>query len=259
MKFSFKYVGGATWILRVGAVKIACDPVLCPAGTVQDYLWFKSKRMIEPVFDESDFEDVDLWLVTHNHEDHLDLAGADRVHSKSVAVTHTNAISTLWQTGSTDVRPLKHGEWTDFSIKGMNIRVEAIPAVHGVNPVSAWLAGGVNGYWMTVSDGDEQRSIYIPGDTVIKRRVLTALRDRKADLLIANVGAAKKGSWIGTLTLSASMLKRLMKLLDPAVTIPVHFGTFAHYAEPIDVIQSWNDEAVRILSPGETVRFDLGR
>ena len=37
MDVRFKWIGGATWLLEVGDVRIGCDPVLCPMGTVQDY------------------------------------------------------------------------------------------------------------------------------------------------------------------------------------------------------------------------------
>ena len=56
MNVEFKWIGGATWILDVQGLRIACDPVLCPAGTVQDYGFFSSKRLNDPVFADDDFE-----------------------------------------------------------------------------------------------------------------------------------------------------------------------------------------------------------
>ncbi len=51
--FHFKWIGAATWIMKINELKIACDPVLCPKNTVQQYApGYKSKRLTEPVFEE---------------------------------------------------------------------------------------------------------------------------------------------------------------------------------------------------------------
>lgn len=47
---TFHWVGGATWSLTVDGITVAGDPVLCPAGTVQDYGWFRSRRLEDPVY-----------------------------------------------------------------------------------------------------------------------------------------------------------------------------------------------------------------
>ena len=80
-------------------------------------------------------------------------------------------------------------------------------------------------------------SLYVTGDTVMATPVLRALQDRHVDVLIPHMGAAKQGSVIMALTLSAAMLRRLIDLLSPTVTIPVHFGTFEHYTEPMTVVE----------------------
>jgi L-ascorbate metabolism protein UlaG (beta-lactamase superfamily) len=71
------------------------------------------------------------------------------------------------------------------------------------------------------------------------------------------MGAAKQGSWIMCLTLSADMLRMLKERLEPQVTIPVHFGTFEHYVEPIEKVEAWHDGTVRILAPGQQCQLAL--
>lgn len=80
------WIGGATFILSIGNLNIAVDPVLCQKGTVQDYFWFKSERIEQPVYSEGDFENIDLWLITHNHEDHLDSIGLSKISSSSKVI-----------------------------------------------------------------------------------------------------------------------------------------------------------------------------
>ncbi|MFC1836053.1 MBL fold metallo-hydrolase [Thermodesulfobacteriota bacterium] len=255
MEIEFKWIGGATWTLSVGGLKLACDPVLCPAGTVQDYVVFKSRRLTDPVFQDGDFDDVDLWLITHGHEDHLDQAGLARIKAGSKVVTHRNARRKLRRSGADEIIRLRRGESKTLKVAGAEVNVEAIPAVHGVNPLMALFAGGVNGYWVTVRGEEGLISLYATGDTVDNPRVMTALQGRAVDLLIPNMGAARPASWSGTITLSARMLRRFVDILRPKLTVPVHFGTFEHYVEPVAEILKLGEESVQILQPGETLTY----
>ncbi len=257
MEVLFYWIGGATFILSVGDLTIAVDPVLCKKGTVQDYFWFKSKRMEEPVFDDKDFDDIDLWLITHNHEDHLDTLGLSKISTETQVVTNKNTSKKLQEKGIKDLTILPWAETKKYTIKGYEIEIEAIPAIHGVNPLSALFAGKVNGYYLTISNGKEKTRIYITSDTVYKNKVVRALKNREIDLMIPNMGAAKQGSWIMTLTLNSKMLKKLILQLNPKVVIPVHYGTFEHYKEPIERIQEINDERIKLVEVGGRIKLTL--
>jgi len=248
MNIKLKPIGGATWILKIDDLKIACDPVLAPKGTVQDYGWFKSKRLEEPVFEEEDFKDVDLWLLTHNHEDHLDNIGLSKIEKSSKIIIHKNLTKKL---PDYQVSVLNHGEKVNINIKEFRITIEAIPAIHGVIPISAFFAGGVNGYWLTITKETKSVQVYVSGDTVYKPKVVNAIKGRKADLFIPNMGGASKGTWLGTLTMTTKMLNKFQKIIKPKITLPVHFGTFSHYNEPISETEKLNDETIIILKAGE--------
>ncbi|RLD58084.1 MAG: hypothetical protein DRJ05_08640 [Bacteroidetes bacterium] len=255
MKITFHWIGGATFILSIGDLKIAIDPVLCKKGTVQDYFWFKSKRIEEPVYDEKDFDRIDLWLITHNHEDHLDEIGLSKISSSSNVVSNKNTSRKLKNKGIKDLTVLNWGETKKYHLKGFEIEVEAIPAFHGVNPISAWLAGKVNGYFLTISTGKEKTRIYITSDTVYKNRIIDNLKDRKIDLLIPNMGAAMQGSRIMNLTMNSGMLKKMINKLNPKIVVPVHYGTFEHYKEPVKAIRDIGDERINIINVGDTIEL----
>ena len=144
-----------------------------------------------------------------------------------------------------------------FNIKDYEIEIEAIPAIHGVNPLSAFLAGKVNGYYLTISKGKERIRIYITGDTVYKNKIIKTLENREIDLLIPNMGAAKQGSWIMTLTLNSKMLQKMISELNPEIVIPVHYGTFEHYKEPVENIKEINDERIRIVEVGSKIELKI--
>lgn len=257
MEIIFKWIGGATFILTIGKLKIAVDPVLCDEGTVQDFFWFKSKRIEQPNYSETDFNNIDLWLITHNHEDHLDSIGLSKISKSSCVVSNTNASKKLQEKGIKDLTILKWKETKKYTMKGYEIEIEAIPAIHGVNPISAYFAGKVNGYYLTISKGKEKTRIYITSDTVYKNKVIKTLENKKVDLLIPNMGAAKQGSWIMTLTLDSKMLKKMISTLKPQCIVPVHYGTFEHYKEPVERIKEIDDDRIKIVAVGSQTKIVL--
>jgi L-ascorbate metabolism protein UlaG (beta-lactamase superfamily) len=257
MEILFHWIGGATFVMTIGNLNIACDPVLCEKGKIQDYFWFKSKRLEEPMYDEKTFSNIDLWLITHNHEDHLDSIGLSKIDSDCKVVSNKNSSKILQESGKNDLTVLDWKQTTECSIKGYEIEIEAIPAIHGVNPLSALFAGKVNGYYLTISKGKETVSVYITGDTVYKNKVVNSLSGKEIDLLIPNMGAAKQGSWIMTLTLNSKMLKKMISKLNPEIVIPVHYGTFEHYKEPVGNIEKINDERIKIVEVGSKTELKI--
>jgi L-ascorbate metabolism protein UlaG (beta-lactamase superfamily) len=256
MEMNFNWIGGATFILTIGNLTIGVDPVLCKKGVVQDFFWFKSKRIEEPIYTDSAFDNVDLWIITHAHEDHLDDIGMSKISEESKVVCNRIALKILNKKGIQDLTSLKWYQSNTFIIKDFELRVEAIPAIHGVNPISALIAGNVNGYFLTIRKGNDSKRVYITGDTVYKKRIRKSIANRKIDLMIPNMGAAKSDSWIMTLTLNAHMLQRLITDLNPRNVVPVHYGTFEHYNEPIESILSLDDSRIKIVNVGDKITIE---
>lgn len=255
MEILFNWIGGATFILSIGDLKIAIDPVLCEKGKVQNFFWFKSERIEQPIYSETDFDNIDLWLITHKHEDHLDSEGLSKISNSTKIICNNNSSKVLRKNSKNNFTILKWKQTDILKIKDYLIEIEVIPAIHGVNPLSALLAGKVNGYYLTISNKNKKRRIYITGDTVYKNKIIKSLESKEIDLLIPNMGAAKQGSWIMTLTLNAKMLKAMISGLNPKIVIPVHYGTFEHYKESVKTINEINDERIKIVEVGSKTKI----
>ncbi|MCK4365587.1 MAG: MBL fold metallo-hydrolase [Thermoplasmatales archaeon] len=253
MDIHFKWVGAATFIITIDDLKIACDPALDPDA---------EGRVEDPVYTDEDFQNIDLWLITHKHEDHLDEIGLTKIDSEALVITHEIAVEMLQTTESPNINILEWKEKRITNIDDFNITIEAIPALHGTNPITIFLMEGVNGYWVTLEKNGQTISIYITGDTTTKWKVINSLRGRKADLFIPFMGEARipipiLRMLLGPLTLNARMMRRMKRIINPEITIPVHFGTFSHYCEPISKVDQWNDPSIKILSPGENITINL--
>ena len=180
--------------------------------------------------------------------------------SESISVKiicNKNASKILLANGKNNLTILDWKQTKKISIKGYEIEIETIPAVHGINPLSAFFAGKGNGYYLTITKENESFKIYITGDTVYKNKIIKLLKNKKIDLIIPNMGAAKQGSWIMTLTLNAKMLKRMISKLNPETVIPVHYGTFEHYKEPVKKIKELNDKRIKIVEAGSKTALKI--
>ncbi len=248
MEINFKWIGSATFVLSFDGIKIAVDPVLCKKGTIQDYFWFKSKRIEDPSYTDSDFKDVSIWLITHNHEDHLDDKGLAVMEEDAFVITNPNSVKKLKKKAFKNLTVLHRKEVKTITIKDYRITIEAIPAIHGVNPLSAFFSGKGNGYLITIEHGKKiPKRIYITGDTVYKKRVIYSVKGKTIDLMIPNMSAVKQNTWMMALTLSSKMLQKFITELQPKMVIPVHYNTFEHYSEPISEVINLNDNRIRII------------
>lgn len=258
MNAFFKWIGGATWIVQIDSVKIACDPVLCPKGSIQDYRYFKTTRLNDPVFDETDFTGVNLWLLTHNHEDHLDRYGLKMIPREATIISHESLKPLLLKKGYSRVRFLGWHEDTVVTTDGLSIRIKAIPAVHAKRRIFGGMVGNGNGYFLEISRADSAYSIYVTGDSVYDRENISHIGSPNIDLIIANSGSAMVGKSIlahiiGRITNNANDLTAMAADMRPKKLIPVHWGTFTHYSENITSTSFKNHDTITIADLGERI------
>jgi N-acyl-phosphatidylethanolamine-hydrolysing phospholipase D len=260
-KTVFKWLGGATWVLDFEGICIASDPCLCPTGTVQDYFWFKSRREKGPVFINGDFEGVNLWLLTHNHEDHIDSIGLSVISDTSSVIAHKSLREYLRTGQLTKCSFLDWHEMTTITAKTFEITVRAVPAIHGRNPIVAYFAGSGNGYLVKINNliTGSYFSFYQTGDGVLTSKSIRAIRNEKVDLFIPNVGKAMIAipvaeDLLGPLTLDIADAISFARQFHPKKIIPVHFDTFSHYKESMTNCQV-RDSRLIIPKHGEQIEL----
>ena len=258
MNISFKWVGGATWILRINNFKVACDPVLCPEGHIQDYKYFKTKRIDNPVYDDDDFEKINLWLLTHNHEDHIDAPGFKKIEKESTVISHKGLKRFFKKDGYNDVRYLDWREDTVIPFDDITIKIKAVPAIHAKKTLFGGAIGNGNGYLLEVTGADSKYRVYVTGDSVYNKNINTDMGNSNIDLIIANAGSAMVGKYllsniIGRITNNIQDIIKMNYELKPKILIPVHWGTFTHYSEIITAGSFVKYDNIKIVKVGECI------
>jgi L-ascorbate metabolism protein UlaG (beta-lactamase superfamily) len=237
MKIEFYHVGGACFVLNIDdKVKIACDPALSLAGTEYQFKSFTSTRVKPPIYEDGLFDDVNLWLITHVHEDHIDQRGIGHISPASTVITHKKAAPMLG-----NHQRMWMAEWNEsktLTINGYQVEVTIVPAFHGNNFIMRKLIGSVNGYFLRISLGNTVRTVYVTSDTVYHARVVQTARKLGAvDLLIANLGEVLPDKFGGPITMSIPMLQKMVERLRPAKVIPIHINDFSHYTTVPEEVQ----------------------
>lgn len=254
-EITFKWIGASTWILNVDGIKIACDPILCDADTIIDLKYFKAKRRTKPRFITTDFSNIDLWLLTHNHADHIDKLGMEKISSESEVLAHRNLKPWFKSRDQVNVRFMKWRDTIHINKNGYEIEIEAITCVHGSNYITAVLCGGVNGYWIKVKKEKKAIDIYVTGDTINHPKVKKHISGRTADVLIPNMGGGGLDKFGGPFTFTANLLREIVEIINPTVILPVHHTSFSLFKEPIEELYKWNDERILKLGEGETIKI----
>lgn len=239
-KKEIRWIGGPTYILKLGSFKVLTDPMLGPKSKEAFRIKVhpttgEPNAAIERFSDPAEFDksNIDLLLISHMHPDHIDPAAIAVLDKNLKAITTTAGISTMQKWGFTNAAGL---EWKDTVTlkKGIeSLKIIAVKSMHAQEPLNSELGKG-NGYIIEYSSGKSVFRIYWTGDTVWFDEIASYSKYGKIDLFIPNMGAVGNGKR----GLDAIQALKIITALDPKKIIPVHHTTFSHYAEPISVLQS---------------------
>ena len=118
------WVGHATFLIKLGNTTIITDPLFSKNSGP---LIFGPKRYVESAIKLNEIPKTDLFLLTHNHYDHLDYSTVrDFPHKKSKVLVPLKLSKYFTRNGFKDVNEL---DWYD-EIKVNDLKITFLPAVH---------------------------------------------------------------------------------------------------------------------------------
>ena len=118
------WVGHATFLIKLGNTTIITDPLFSKNSGP---LIFGPKRYVESAIKLNEIPKTDLFLLTHNHYDHLDYSTVkDFPHKKSKVLVPLKLSKYFTRNGFRDVNEL---DWYD-EIKVNDLKITFLPAVH---------------------------------------------------------------------------------------------------------------------------------
>ena len=238
---SLTWLGHSTVLLEAAGLRLLTDPLLRPRVL--------HLRRVAPPAGPLEGE-LDAVLISHVHHDHLDLGSLRRLRVKRFVVPD-GAARLLTRAGLGPVVEL--GEGDELPLNGVTVR-----ATHAAHPARRWLGASASLGYVVSSPA----RVYFAGDTDL----FDGMR-RLAPLDVALLPVWGWGPRVGPGHLDPRLAAEALRLLQPRVAIPIHWGTYLRMGmsrdgdglrEPAERFERLANElapevSVRILDPGETL------
>ena len=117
------WIGHATFIIKLGDTTIITDPLF---SKNTGPLIFGPKRYVDPAIKLDEIPKIDLFLLTHNHYDHLDMSTIRNFPNKKAKVIVPLKLSRYFKRFK-DVEEL---DWYEEIKINKDLKVTLLPAVH---------------------------------------------------------------------------------------------------------------------------------
>ncbi len=292
---ALRFIGTATTILEWEGVRLMTDPNFLHAG---DHVHLgpgvTGTRLTNPAVDLHDLPNIDLVLLSHYHADHFDQKVEADLRRDLPIVTTPHAKEHLQEKKEEDekftsVYDLDFWEnaFIDIQMAGQEnkgkvapaIKVTGMPGKHvppGVLGIANDLLGAVppvNGWMLelghrTPPSGEFHCGyrIYISGDTLLideLHQIPERYKDQNIDLMLIHLGGTTIPSPkvpLLMVTMDAEQGVKLMQLVKPDVTIPIHYDDYDVFLSPLEDFKKkvdevgWSEKVV-YLDRGEEYRF----
>jgi L-ascorbate metabolism protein UlaG (beta-lactamase superfamily) len=235
------YIGHATVVIDLDGVRLITDPVLRPRVL--------HLRRVGSV-PAAALRGLDAVLLSHPHWDHLDVPSLERLGKELPVVCPKGVAGLLRRKRFTHVTTLGVGE--EVTIGALVVR-----AVHAEHDGSRGPLGASGELGFVIAGS---KSVYFAGDTDLFEDLGSL-----GPVDIALVPVTGWGSKVGPGHLDPERAAEAVRLLQPGVAIPIHWGTLAPFGRDADpepphefarlVAELVPEVDVRILEPGETLDF----
>jgi L-ascorbate 6-phosphate lactonase len=212
------WLGQVGFLVETAGLRILVDPWVSP----------HDGRLIEPPPLDLVAERIDAVLVTHEHDDHLDLPFLREVAARSpgarlvVPAPVVELVGDLFDT--TGVRP---GEEVELGA----LRVEVVAAWHGIHVADGYTDGGGRfvGYVLR-GDGPV---VYHSGDTIATPELIAALDGKGIDVALLPING--RDFFREELDLSGNLdareAVRLARRIGARTLVPMHWDGYAGNTE----------------------------
>lgn len=254
MTIGLRWVGHATVVLDVGGARILTDPLLRP------HAYLLRRRGAAPVREQ--WADPDVVLISHLHHDHAELGSLRRVPGVPVLTAPANA---RWLRAH-DVRGVGVTDVDWWTVPGTDVRIRAVPAVHGHRPMPH-RPNAACGFVVATPD----RRVWFAGDTEPYAAMadLPAMAGGPIDLALVPIGGW--GPRLSGGHMDPAQAARVCAVVGARAAVPVHWGTL-HTPVSRRLPPGWMDAggpafaaaaareapgcAVHVLAPGAELTLD---
>jgi L-ascorbate metabolism protein UlaG (beta-lactamase superfamily) len=244
------FVGHSTVSLELDGLRLLTDPLLRPR-------FLHARRQVQAP-DPRVLDSLDVLLVSHLHQDHLDFPSIKRLDRGVRVIAPVGGARLMRRRGFTDVTELAPGERT----RAGSLQVTATDAEHDGRRYPWGAHVPALGYDVR----SPSSRVYFAGDTDL----FDGMADMGGDVDVALLPIGGWGPKVGEGHLDGAGAARAAALIRPRIVVPIHWGTYLRMdlerrrrdllTEPplllaAELQRLAPDVALRVLEPGASLEI----
>jgi L-ascorbate metabolism protein UlaG (beta-lactamase superfamily) len=251
-------IRSATIRIDYGGASFLVDPLLAPKdtypgfpGTYNDHLRWPRVDLPLPI---TEIIDVDAVIVTHVHKDHWDEQAMEALPKDlPIFSQHEDDLRVIREAGFTDIRLLSENS------KFGGVSLLKTPGQHGSDKAIAALGKRLGEVCGVMFKSDEEKTLYLAGDTVWTRCVADTLLKYSPAVVILYSGDAQIPG-LGSIIMNKEDVYEVFKAAPQATLIASHMDVINHAALTREELRNYSAKTgmtERLLIPkdGETLIF----
>lgn len=272
---SIFFIGTATTILEWEGVRILTDPNFLHKG---DHVHLgpgvTGTRQTNPAIDLHELPRIDVILLSHYHADHFDQEVEEKLRKSIPIVTTPHAKSCLTSKGDDSFTNVHDLDFWDSILMDVatnkidggrkpGVKVTGMPGKHvppgplaaandllgAVPPTNGWMIELGYQYADRPETFESGYRIYISGDTLMVdelKEIPERYADKNIDLMLIHLGGTTIPSPkvpLLMVTMDSKQGVQLINLVNPDVTIPIHYDDYDVFLSPLSDFKKAVDEA----------------
>jgi L-ascorbate metabolism protein UlaG (beta-lactamase superfamily) len=254
------FIGTATVLVRYGGFTFLTDPNFLHQGQHAPLgMGLRSRRLTNPAIELDELPDLDFVVLSHHHGDHFDPVVVERLPRDLPIITEPASARKLHKQGFTRPIPLQTWDTLEITAGQAQVRLTATPAKHAPQPLRSLLPSVMGSVLEFGPASDVRYRMYITGDTLFYDQ-LREIPNRypDIDLCVIHLGGTRIAGVL--LTMDAAQGVRALRLVHPAVAIPVHNDDYTVFKSSLDdftraAAGAALDTEIKVLARGETYEF----
>jgi len=250
---SITFIGHSTLLIDMYGFRILTDPIL--TNWVYGVPRFKKAGIKTDMLRSMH---IDLILISHAHNDHLNKKTLKKIQQKVPIATYVNNKKYVKKCGFENVIEFDYWQSKKF-LKG-KIEITSVPASH--TKTLPWGPVGTSGGFVIKSS---RKTIYFAGDTSFSKNIFERISQRfKIDILLMPIGSYSPRWMLRNEHTNPEEAIKAFETIGARKMIPIHWGSFMLALDTpkksIKILKkkikgTYLEKKVVILKNGETFYF----
>ena len=221
-KLRITFINHATVLIQTAGLNILTDPIW--SDRASPLTWAGPKRHRSPGLRFEDLPPIDVVVLSHNHYDHLDVGTLIRLE-KEHQPRFVSALGNRALLRNHGIANAIELDWWDKTELSNQVSVTCVPAKHfsgrSLSDIDCTL-------WCGFVIQAPVGNTFFAGDTAFGSH-FTQIKDRFGEFRLAlfPIGAYLPAWFMRPVHLSPAEAIKIHHLLQPDVSVAIHFGTFA--------------------------------